>query len=48
MKASRVTVSSFGTIIGIAGIEHGVGEILQENKAQKKIREIEGSITPQL
>ena len=33
MKASRVTVSTFGAIIGIAGIEHGVGEILQGNKA---------------
>ena len=32
MKASRVTVSTFGAIIGIAGIEHGVGEILQGNK----------------
>ncbi|MFW9906255.1 MAG: hypothetical protein ACFFFH_18185 [Candidatus Thorarchaeota archaeon] len=32
MKASRVTVSTFGAIIGIAGIEHGIGEILQENK----------------
>jgi hypothetical protein len=33
MKASRVTVSTFGAIIGIAGIEHGIGEILQGNKA---------------
>ncbi len=32
MKASRVTVSTFGSILGIAGIEHGVGEILQGDK----------------
>jgi len=28
---ARLTVSTFGTIIGIAGLEHGVGEILQGN-----------------
>jgi hypothetical protein len=28
---SRLTVSTFGTIVGIAGLEHGVGEILQGN-----------------
>jgi hypothetical protein len=28
-RESRITVSTFGTIIGIAGLEHGVGEILQ-------------------
>ncbi|MFX0207868.1 MAG: hypothetical protein ACFFDT_17905 [Candidatus Hodarchaeota archaeon] len=37
MKASRVTVSTFGAILGIAGIEHGVGEILQGNKATEGI-----------
>ncbi|UCE12201.1 MAG: hypothetical protein JSV04_08335 [Candidatus Heimdallarchaeota archaeon] len=37
MKASRVTVSTFGTILGIAGLEHGVGEILQGNKAPESI-----------
>jgi hypothetical protein len=29
--APQATVSTFGTIIGIAGLEHGVGEILQGN-----------------
>ncbi|MFX0183201.1 MAG: hypothetical protein ACFE95_09005 [Candidatus Hodarchaeota archaeon] len=37
MKASRVTVSTFGAILGIAGLEHGVGEILQGNKAPDSI-----------
>lgn len=37
MKASRLSVSTFGTILGIAGLEHGVGEILQGNKAPKSI-----------
>lgn len=37
MKASRVTVSIFGAIFGIAGLEHGVGEILQGNKAPEGI-----------
>ncbi|MFX0171414.1 MAG: hypothetical protein ACFE9L_05795 [Candidatus Hodarchaeota archaeon] len=37
MKASRVTVSTFGAILGIAGLEHGVGEILQGNKAPEGI-----------
>ena len=27
--ATRITVSVFGTLMGLAGIEHGVGEILQ-------------------
>ncbi|MBA7581700.1 hypothetical protein ES708_23609 [subsurface metagenome] len=33
-NATRVTVSTYGTILSIAGLEHGVGEMLQ------------GSITP--
>ncbi|MFX1284527.1 MAG: hypothetical protein ACFFB5_12780 [Promethearchaeota archaeon] len=37
MKALRVTVSTFGTILGIAGLEHGVGEILQGNKTPESI-----------
>ncbi|MFX0151103.1 MAG: hypothetical protein ACFFAJ_10010 [Candidatus Hodarchaeota archaeon] len=37
MKASRITVSTFGAILGIAGLEHGVGEILQGNKAPEGI-----------
>ena len=28
---ARKTVSTFGAIVGIAGLEHGVGEILQGN-----------------
>jgi len=32
-NATRVTVSTFGTLAGLAGIEHGVGEILQGNAA---------------
>lgn len=31
-SATKTTVSTFGVIIGIAGIEHGIGEILQGNK----------------
>ena len=36
-NATRVTVSSFGAILGIAGIEHGIGEILQGNTAPNGI-----------
>ncbi|HEY0607216.1 MAG TPA: hypothetical protein VGD58_30135 [Herpetosiphonaceae bacterium] len=32
-SATRVTVASFGTLAGLAGIEHGIGEILQGNRA---------------
>ncbi len=32
-NATRITVSSFGTLVGIAGVEHGIGEILQGNIA---------------
>lgn len=32
-NATRVTVSAFGALAGLAGIEHGVGEILQGNVA---------------
>lgn len=31
MNATRVTVSTFGTLAGLAGIEHGIGEVLQGN-----------------
>jgi hypothetical protein len=31
--ALRVTVSTFGTLAGLAGLEHGIGEILQGNVA---------------
>jgi hypothetical protein len=30
-NATKVTVSTFGVIMGLAGIEHGIGEILQGN-----------------
>ena len=32
-NATKVTVSTFGAIMGLAGIEHGIGEILQGNIA---------------
>lgn len=32
-SATRVTVSAFGALAGLAGIEHGIGEILQGNVA---------------
>lgn len=32
-SATRVTVATFGTLAGLAGIEHGVGEILQGDRA---------------
>jgi hypothetical protein len=31
--ATRITVATFGTLAGLAGIEHGVGEVLQGNRA---------------
>jgi hypothetical protein len=32
-RATRLTVSAFGVLAAIAGIEHGVGEMLQGNRA---------------
>ncbi len=32
-NATKVTVSTFGAIMGLAGIEHGIGEVLQGNVA---------------
>ncbi len=32
-SATQVTVSTFGVIMGLAGIEHGIGEVLQGNVA---------------
>ena len=32
-SATQVTVSTFGVIMGLAGIEHGIGEVLQGNIA---------------
>lgn len=31
--ATRITVSTFGALAGLAGIEHGIGEVLQGNRA---------------
>jgi hypothetical protein len=36
-SATRVSVSVFGVIIGLAGLEHGIGEILQGNKSPEGI-----------
>jgi hypothetical protein len=36
-SATRLSVSLFGVIIGLAGLEHGIGEILQGNKAPEGI-----------
>ena len=36
-NATRTTVSTFGVIIGIAGLEHGVGEIFQGNIAPNSV-----------
>jgi hypothetical protein len=33
ISATRVTVSTFGALAGLAGVEHGVGEVLQGNIA---------------
>lgn len=37
-SATRITVSTFGTVMGLAGIEHGVGEVLQGNVAPEGVR----------
>jgi hypothetical protein len=37
MNATRLTVSTFGAIAALAGIEHGIGEVLQGNKAPEGI-----------
>jgi hypothetical protein len=36
-SATQVTVSTFGVIMGLAGIEHGIGEILQGNVAPEGV-----------
>ena len=36
-SATQVTVSTFGVMMGLAGIEHGIGEILQGNIAPSGI-----------
>jgi len=32
-SATRITVSTFGAVMGLEGIEHGIGEVLQGNAA---------------
>lgn len=32
MRKAKISLSTFGVILGIAGIEHGIGEILQGSK----------------
>lgn len=32
-RATKITVSTFGTIMGLAGLEHGIGEFLQGSVA---------------
>jgi hypothetical protein len=36
-SATRVTVSTFGALAGLAGIEHGLGEVLQGNVAPEGV-----------
>ena len=36
-SATKVTVSTFGAIMGVAGIEHGIGEVLQGNVAPEGV-----------
>lgn len=36
-SATRVTVSAFGVLAGLAGIEHGIGEVLQGNVAPEGV-----------
>lgn len=36
-RATRITVSTFGAIMGLAGIEHGVGEVLQGNRVPNSL-----------
>ncbi len=36
-NATKVTVSTFGVIMGLAGLEHGIGEVLQGNVAPQAV-----------
>lgn len=36
-NATKLTVSTFGAIMGLAGIEHGIGEILQGNTSPDRL-----------
>ena len=38
MNALRATVGAFGVVAGLAGVEHGVGEVLQGNAAPEGMR----------
>ena len=33
----RMTVSTFGALAGLAGLEHGIGEVLQGNTAPERV-----------
>lgn len=37
MNARHLFVATIGTLMGLAGIEHGIGEVLQENGAQHSL-----------
>ncbi len=37
-SVTRVTVSTFGSIAVLAGIEHGIGEVLQGNVDPEGVR----------
>jgi hypothetical protein len=36
-NAMRITVSTFGALAGLAGLEHGIGEVLQGNTAPERM-----------
>ena len=36
-NAMRMTVSTFGVLAGLAGVEHGIGEVLQGNVAPEGV-----------
>lgn len=36
-SATRITVSTFGAVMGLAGLEHGIGEVLQGNVAPEGV-----------
>ena len=33
----RITVPTFGALAGLAGVEHGIGEVLQGNTAPERV-----------
>jgi hypothetical protein len=36
-KATRIMISTFGTLVGLMGIEHGIGEVLQGHVAPEGV-----------